>query len=266
LSSSLKEGWNRISEHYQQKSKISTNDVYWGDFVDPESKLKMLENVKGKRVLEIACGGAQNSIALSKWGAETFGIDLSRKQILYGKHLAKTENVKVGLLVGNVERLPFKDETFDIVTTAISLFYAPDLNATVAEANRVLVKNGHFTFSTAHPLTEGKLVKYRGKNAVAVRNYFKRRIVWWKHKLPDGIKIKMHSYYRTLQDYFDILIKNGFMIEQYVELERLQQEELLNPDKEELKENREARQLYRIMNEVPYWIIFKTRKKQQFSR
>lgn len=260
MSSSVKEGWNRISDNYQRKMKIPTDDVYWGKFVAAESQLGILGSVKGKKILEIGCGGAQSSIVLSKWGAEAYGLDLSRKQIFYGRQLARNEEAKVNLIVGNMEKLPFKDETFDIVTTAISLFYVPDLKATVVEVNRVLVKNGYFTFSTSHPLVEGKLVRCRGKPAVAVRDYFKRRIVRWIDKLPDGLKVRMHSCYRTLQDYFDVLIENGFVIERYLELERLEEDALHALDIEEIKKNRKARRLYKFMKEVPYWIIFKARK------
>jgi len=78
--------------------------------VATESQLRILGDVRGKRILEIACGGAQNSIALSNWGAKAFGVDLSRKQILYGRKLVRNENAEVSLLVCNIEKLPFKDE------------------------------------------------------------------------------------------------------------------------------------------------------------
>ncbi|MDH5462583.1 MAG: hypothetical protein OEX09_10240, partial [Candidatus Bathyarchaeota archaeon] len=112
------------------------------------------------------------------------------------------------------------------------------------------------------PFSEGKLVKHRGKSAVALRNYFKRRVVRWIDKLPDGSRVKMHSYYRTLQDYFDTLAKNGFVVEQYVELERLEENTLHPLDKEKIRTMREAKQQYKIMKEVPYWIIFKTHKRK----
>lgn len=241
---------------------IPTDDVYWGDFVPTERQLGVLGNIKGKRILKIGCGGAQNSIVLSKWGAETFGIDLSKNQILYGRKLARDERVEVNLALGNMEKLPFRHETFDIVTTAISLFYVPSLEAAVREVNRVLVNDGYFTFSTAHPFSEGKLIRYRNNPAVVIRNYFKRRIVRWTDKLPDGSKARMHSYYRTLQDYFEILIANGFAIESYIELERLEENKLHPLDRQKIKGDREAQQQYKIMKEAPFWIIFKTRKKR----
>ena len=260
LSGSLKEGWDKISSDYQRKMRIPLDDVYWGEFVAMESQLGILGNVRGKRILEIGCGGAQNSIVLAKWGAEAYGLDLSRNQILYGKRLAKKEGTGIDLMVGNMEGLPFRDESFDLVTTAISLLFVPDLRAAFAEVNRVLARNGYFTFSEIHPLVEGKLTSFRGKPAVAVRDYFKRRIIRWRDRVPDGSTVKMHSYYRTLQDYFDALVDSGFVIERYLELERLEEKDLPALDREKLREERYARQLYEIMKEVPIWLIFKTRK------
>ena len=260
MSNSLKESWDRISQDYQARMRIPTDDVYWGEFVASERQLKLLGEVKGKKILEICCGGAQNSIALLKWGAEVYGIDLSRKQILYGKRLARKEKRQIDLIVGNAEKLPFKNGYFDMVITAISLLYVPNLAAAISEVNRVLRRRGYFVFSNSHPLVEGKLVRYKNKPALAIRRYFKRRIVRWTDKLQDGFRVKMHSYYRTLQDYFDALFENGFLVERYIELERLEEKDLHALDVEDLRNSRNARQLYKTMKEIPYWIVFKTRK------
>lgn len=239
---------------------MPTDDIYWGDFIAMESQLRLLGDVNGKRILEIGCGGAQNSIVLLKWGAEAYGIDLSRKQIIYGKRLANKEGAKISLIVGNMEELPFKDKSFDIVTTSISLLYVPDLHAAIAEANRVLVKNGHFVFSESHPLAEAKLTRFKGKPAAAVRDYFKRRILRWSDRLPNGSMVRMHSYYRTLQDYFDALLENGFVIERYLEPERMENDELKDLDRKDFEKYRYAQQLYKLMKEVPIWFLVKARK------
>jgi len=261
LSSSLKRSWDKISEDYQRRMRIPTDDVYWGEFVPSETRCRVLGDVRGKRILEIGCGGAQNSIALWKWGADASGIDVSTKQILYAKRLARHEDAGVNLLVASMENLPFRDETFDIVMTAISLHYTLGFDTTVAEVNRVLVDGGFFTFSMTHPLFEGKLVSIRGKNtAIVIGDYFKRRVVRWTEKLPDGSTVRMYSYYRTLQDYFDALLKNGFAIERYLELERLKENDLHPLDREDISRSRQARRLYEFMKKVPCWIIIKARK------
>lgn len=135
-----------------------------------------------------------------------------------------------------------------------------DLNAAVAEVRRVLVKNGYFVFSTCYPLAEGKLIRHGGKSAVFIRNYFKRKVVRWMEKLSNGSKVKMHSYYRTLQDYFDILIENNFVIERYLELQRLEENALPALARKKIKEDKEARQLYRIMEKYPTGLSLKREK------
>jgi ubiquinone/menaquinone biosynthesis C-methylase UbiE len=228
--------------------------------VAAESKLRILGNVKGKRILEIGCGGAQKSIALSRWRAEVFAVDLSRSQIDYGKKLARGEKAEVNLIVGDMKKIPFDNESFHIVVTAISLQYVPDLMATFADVNRVLLNYGNFVFSGMHPLSLGRLVRYRGEPAVVVADYFRRRMTHWTEKLPDGSKVHMHEYYRTLHDYFDALARSGFVIERYLELERLKKDALHNLAIEDIKKRREARQLYGLIKKVPCWFVLKARK------
>jgi hypothetical protein len=50
---------------------IPTDDIYWGDFVPTERELGVLGNVKGKRILEIGCGGAQRRRAKMRTLGET---------------------------------------------------------------------------------------------------------------------------------------------------------------------------------------------------
>jgi ubiquinone/menaquinone biosynthesis C-methylase UbiE len=119
---SAKKGWNIISRKYQKKTLISFEDVHYGPISYGESELKLLGNVKGKDVLEIGCGGGQNAIVLSKWGARSVGIDISEKQIKFARKLAKQEGVKVQFHVCNMEDLSiFDSESFDIVISSFGI-------------------------------------------------------------------------------------------------------------------------------------------------
>jgi hypothetical protein len=51
---SVERGWNTISSAYQRKTDISLKDVHYGPISPGEVDLKLLGNVKGKDVLEIA--------------------------------------------------------------------------------------------------------------------------------------------------------------------------------------------------------------------
>lgn len=257
---SLRRSWNRISEDYQRRSRIPTDDVYYGDFIHGEEELKLMGDVKGKRVLEVGCGGGQNSIVLAKQGAIVSGIDLSEKQIAYARALAKREDAKVDFFVGDMQDLSrFSDASFDIVVTAVSLLYVENLDRTFAEVYRVLKDGGIFVFSEGHPLAEGKLIKYRGKSIFAVVNYFKRRKIWWVDRLEDGRRVRMYSYHRPLQDYFEALLKHSFSVLRFLEPERLPRSRLSKLDLEKLKTSKTARKDYQSMGLVPYWFIIKAK-------
>jgi len=259
---SLKTRWNKISEDYQRRSKIGTEDIHYGEFIHSERELQLIGDVKGKRVLEIGCGGGQNSIVLAKKGAIVSGIDFSKNQIAYAKRLAKKDEVKVHFHVGDMQDLSrFADRTFDLVMTAFSLLYVKNLDKTFAEVHRILKNGGVFVFSEGHPCAEGKLIQHEGQNVYAIRDYFKRRKVYWDDKLPDGTSVKMFSYHRPLQDYFDALLENGFTIVQYLEPERLPKRKLLGKERESLKKIREAREDYVSFGLVPFVFIVKAVKK-----
>ncbi|HSR35450.1 MAG TPA: hypothetical protein VLY63_33190, partial [Anaerolineae bacterium] len=64
-----RQSWDTISANYQAHTRISTDDVHYGPLAPGERELGLLGNILGKHILEIGCGGGQNSIALTKWGA-----------------------------------------------------------------------------------------------------------------------------------------------------------------------------------------------------
>ena len=70
-----------MSESYQAETFISLSDVHYAPLCPGERELSILGDVGGLRTLELACGAAQNSIALAKWGARATALDLSERQL-----------------------------------------------------------------------------------------------------------------------------------------------------------------------------------------
>src|SRR5262249_44349240 len=66
-------------------------------------------------------------------GAEPSGIDASQALIA----LARRRLPGADLRVGDMERLPYEDDTFDLVTGFTSFFFANDMLAALREAGRV---------------------------------------------------------------------------------------------------------------------------------
>lgn len=76
-----KNSWNKQAERYQQNADFSFNNLDYGDIrCKTEEELKLLGDVKGKKILELGCGGANCGIALAKQGAIVTCTDISEEQ------------------------------------------------------------------------------------------------------------------------------------------------------------------------------------------
>jgi len=67
------------------------------------------------------------------------------------------------LVCADIERLPFSDDTFDLVFSSLSMQWCNDLNAALLEAKRVLRPGGLFVFTTFGPDTLKELRHSWGK-------------------------------------------------------------------------------------------------------
>jgi SAM-dependent methyltransferase len=87
----------------------------------------------GQKVLDIGCGAGVFLRMVADRGARPFGIDASEALAALARGSAPGADVRVG----EMERLPYADGTFDVVTLFNSLFFAADMVAALREAGRV---------------------------------------------------------------------------------------------------------------------------------
>lgn len=257
-----KRGWNIISRSYQKATRISLEDVHYGPISPGESELKLLGDVKSKDVLEIGCGGGQNAIVLGKWGARSVGLDISEEQIKYARKLAKRERVKVSFHVGNMEDLSmFHDESFDIVLSSFAIGYVENLTRTFQEVFRVLRKRGLFVFCCVHPIANrGRVVRYRKRRIWGISNYFDRRRRMWNWKI-EGKVAKFCGYHRTVQDYFNLLVTTGLVVEKILEPEPYPLDKMSKAERKQIPYvHEDFVKDYDLWKRIPYTILFKARK------
>lgn len=237
-------------------------DVHYGPISAGESELKLLGSVRGRDILEIGCGGGQNAIVLCKWGARSVGLDISEKQVAHARRLAKKEGVKIPFHVGDMQDLSiFKDGSFDMVLSSFGISYAENVLAVFQEVFRVLRKRGLLVFAVAHPIIgTGRPIRYGGGRRWAISNYFDRRKRFWKWKAKDGVA-EFFGGQVTIQDYFDMLAKAGFVVERILEPEpyplgKMTESQLARIPYLEAGYVKD----YDLWRKVPFTIIFKARK------
>ena len=150
----IKAGWDAMSESYQADSAISVSDVHYAPFAPGERHYRLLGDVRGKRVLELACGGAQNSAALSSWGADVVALDISPNQLEFARSLRGRTGQPFELIAGDMTApLMFRSGSFDIVLSAFGWEFIPDLYGCVSHCADLLRPGGQLLMSTVHPLT-----------------------------------------------------------------------------------------------------------------
>lgn len=129
----------------------------------------------GKRLLEIGVGMGSDFLRWSRAGAQPFGIDLTHRAVSITRDRLAREAGDSHLQVADAERLPFPDDTFDVVYSWGVVHHTPDTRRAVREARRVLKPGGRLKLMLYHRQSWVALAAWvrfgvlRGKPAIGLR-------------------------------------------------------------------------------------------------
>ncbi len=117
-------------------------------------ELEILGDIKGKSILHLQCHFGQDSISLSRLGAEVTGVDLSDKAIESAIKIAKDTNTSTQFVCCDLYDLAnHLDKQFDIVFTSYgTITWLPDLDKWSKLISKFLKPNGKFIFVEFHPV------------------------------------------------------------------------------------------------------------------
>jgi ubiquinone/menaquinone biosynthesis C-methylase UbiE len=201
--------WNTWSDTYQSEhgDQLDRAGAGWGVWSVPESDLGALGDLAGRRTLEIGCGAARFSAALTARGARCVGLDVSDRQLRH----ARATSAVVTLVQGSADRLPFADATFDVVFSDHGGASWADPVDVVAEAARVLRPGGRFAANVSSPW----LLTCRDPDTDAVvpalhHAYFGRRRI--------GEESDAATFTLTYGEWVRTLRANGLVVEDLIEL------------------------------------------------
>ncbi|MBT4387937.1 class I SAM-dependent methyltransferase [Candidatus Woesearchaeota archaeon] len=170
--------------------------------------LQLLGDIKSQKLLDLGCGFGDYVKIYSKKGAIVTAVDNSEKEI---EHAQKLNIPNAKFIVSDIsKKFPFKDSSFDIITSSLVFDHLEDLIYLFQECNRVLKNKGIMVFSVSNPVfyqeksIVGK-IKILGKKII-FGNYFERRKIVRKW----GGTATMEHYHKPLEDYFSAFLENGF--------------------------------------------------------
>lgn len=99
----------------------------------------------GESVLDIGCGTGVDVVAISELTDRAIGIDLSETMARTAKERCRTG--RGSIVVGDGQRLPFPNGSFDAVCSRAVLVHTPDPQLTMAEIKRILAPGRRLVLS-----------------------------------------------------------------------------------------------------------------------
>lgn len=173
------------------------------------------EDRKKIRILELGIGQGANVWFLLRENFDVYGIDISKSAIKKTFKRLKDENLfnvelEKHLKVGDIRKLPFDNENFDVVIDIATTWYVSytEHNKAYKEILRILKKNG--LFFTWHVLKDSW-----GDDGI---NYIDKDT---KKNVTEGpLSNTGIQYFAKYEDLIDLLESNGLKIIEKETLER----------------------------------------------
>ena len=105
-------------------------------------RLMEFEQFRDARLLEVGCGMGTDLLQFARGGARCVGIDLTPRSIEISRHRFRLYGAGGDFMISDGERLPFHDESFDVVYSNGVLHHTPDTVGAIREVHRVLRPGG----------------------------------------------------------------------------------------------------------------------------
>jgi len=208
--------WAGISE----ADMTTTALPHYGFFTPTEDTLCLLGDVRGKSVLELACGSGDSLVWLGEKGAkELWGLDISASQIKRADALLKENGKTAHLFVSPMELNPgIPHRHFDLIVSIYGIGWTMDLEKTILHIAEYLKPGGRLVFAWDNPLMQC-IVSENEKHSFC-RSYVEEEDILYSNH---GHAFYMHNW--KLSTYLNCLARHGFLIEQVVEESAYDQEE-----------------------------------------
>jgi SAM-dependent methyltransferase len=140
----IENGWKwGIPISHDEYARAQKGD--WSVVLTPTKKVpsEWFGNLKGKKLLGLASGGGQQMPIFAAAGAICTVLDYSGKQLESEREVASREGYDIEIIQADMtKRLPFEDETFDLIFHPVSNCYVKDVKPIFKECYRILKKGG----------------------------------------------------------------------------------------------------------------------------
>jgi ubiquinone/menaquinone biosynthesis C-methylase UbiE len=119
----------------------------------------------GSRVLDVAAGNGNATLAAARRFAEVTSTDYVEALLNKGRQRAEAEDLPVTFTVADAEALPFADASFDYVLSTFGVMFSPNHEQAAAEMLRVVRSGGRIGLANWTPASFiGEVFKTLGRH------------------------------------------------------------------------------------------------------
>jgi ubiquinone/menaquinone biosynthesis C-methylase UbiE len=190
------------------------------DWVEKEALFALLPEIKGRRVLDVGCGTGNISLTLAQQGAHVVGLDASGPMLAKALDKVGRADFSIAWVRGEAGRLPFADESFDIVLSILALDFMADRESVIQEMVRVLRPGGFLAVAMLNRYSLWTLKR-------VLRTWF-RASLWGEVRFitPKGLRRLLSSHpelddIQSRQAVYFPPWKNHYLLRSYLHLENL---------------------------------------------
>lgn len=143
----------RTGIHYDSEFYDVPSFLEGKDSLNP-IELDLLGELKGKKVLHLQCHFGQDTISLSRRGAQATGVDFSEKAIARARELSEKTGTDTRFIQSDIFGLKdILDESFDIVFTSYGVLgWLPDMKIWAKTVHHFLKPGGVLVLAEFHPV------------------------------------------------------------------------------------------------------------------
>jgi ubiquinone/menaquinone biosynthesis C-methylase UbiE len=212
-------GWDQMADWWDEHLG-DEGDLWHRALIDPPL-LRLVGDVHGLRVLDLACGNGYLSRRFARQGATVIGVDANAPIVERARLREAREPLGITYYVGDAAQLALPDHaTFDIVVCNMALMDIEDAAGAIQEVARVLRPRGRFVASQAHPCFDKMAT-----SGWAIERIYPDTTIWRKmsryrevavaevpwQRIPDRV-VYTRAYHRPLSWYVCALRAAGLLI------------------------------------------------------
>jgi SAM-dependent methyltransferase len=129
-----------------------------------ESLCETLDLRAGERVLDIAAGNGNATLAAARRWCDVVSTDYVPSLLERGRARASAEGLPVQFEQADAENLPYPDHSFDVVLSTFGVMFTPDQDKAAAEMARACKPGGRIGLANWTPTSfVGEIFKTMGK-------------------------------------------------------------------------------------------------------